>query len=96
MTDDVTTNTTAGDDDTLFEFPCDFPIKIMGQNAASLSQHVDDTIAKLGVEKLDLTERTSAKGNYLALTLTVRATSRAQLDELYQALGESDDVKALL
>lgn len=82
--------------DALFDFPCDFPIKIMGQNAESLRQHVADTVAELAVEQVSLSERASAKGNYLALTLTVRATSREQLDEIYLALGKSDNVKAIL
>ena len=90
----ATANEPTGDE--LFDFPCDFPIKIMGQNSPTLGEHVETTVAQLGVEQIDLTERQSARGNYLALTLTVRATSRAQLDALYQALGRSDDVKALL
>lgn len=90
--DDITT----AEKDALFNFPCDFPIKIMGQNADTLRPHVEETTARLGVESVSLTERPSAKGNYLAITLTIRATSRGQLDELYRALGESADVKALL
>ena len=79
-----------------FEFPCDFPIKIMGREEATLKAHVAAVTNDQGVETISLTQRDSRKGNYLALTLTVRAHSRAQLDALYLALGESPNVKAML
>ena len=40
--------------------------------------------------------RPSAKGTYLALTATVRATSRVQLDDLYRALSSHPMVKVVL
>jgi len=82
--------------DDLFDFPCDFPIKIMGQDSTVLKSHVEATAAAQNVAIVSLTERSSSKGNYVALTLTVKATSRAQLDELYRAIGSSDNVKAML
>ena len=83
-------------DDELFDFPCDFPIKIMGQEEAVLKAHVASVTREQSVETVSLTQRESRRGNYLALTLTVRAHSRAQLDALYRALGDSPNVKALL
>ncbi|MFK7886600.1 MAG: YbeD family protein [Gammaproteobacteria bacterium] len=88
------TDTNAIDD--LFDFPCDFPIKIMGQDSAALKAHVETTANAQNVAIVSLTERSSSKGNYVALTLTVKATSRAQLDALYQAIGANDNVKAML
>lgn len=82
--------------DDLFDFPCDFPIKIMGQDADVLKQHIDATARAQNVEIISVSERSSSKGNYVALTLTVRATSRKQLDELYRAVGAHDNVKAML
>ncbi|MEM6639379.1 MAG: DUF493 domain-containing protein [Pseudomonadota bacterium] len=82
--------------DVLFDFPCDFPIKIMGENTPELETHVRNVVQQQGLSPLSLVSRTSAKGNYLALTLTVRAQSRAQLDALYIALGVARFVKALL
>ncbi len=87
---------TTNDADELFDFPCDFPIKIMGQGAAALKDHVDAVTEAQGVTTLNVSERASSKGNYTSLTLTVRAHSRAQLDALYQAIGASEHVKAML
>lgn len=84
------------DADELFDFPCDFPIKIMGQGAQALKDHVDTVTQAQGVTTLNVTERASSKGTYTSLTLTVRAHSRAQLDALYQAIGASEHVKAML
>jgi len=92
----MSTQNTENPADDLFDFPCDFPIKIMGKNEAQLKAHIAQVTEAQSVETLGLTQRASSKGNYLALTLTVRAHSRAQLDALYQAIGESADVKAML
>lgn len=83
-------------EDELFDFPCDFPIKIMGKEEQALKAHVEAVTSDHGVETISLTQRESSKGNYLALTLTVRAHSRAQLDQLYLAIGASPNVKAML
>ncbi len=68
----------------------------MGQHEQDLKAHVASVTAEQGVETVSLTQRESSKGNYLALTLTVRAHSRAQLDALYIAIGASPNVKAML
>jgi uncharacterized protein len=80
----------------LIEYPCDFPIKVMGANAEAfvpamveVARRFDPVFdAARGVQI-----RESRGGNYLGLTLTVRATSRAQLDGLYQALSAHPLVK---
>ena len=85
--------------DTLITFPCLFPIKIMGEKHETLradvveiaSRHVPDF-----VEQSMLIERTSRKGNYLSFTVTVPATSKAQLDALYQAFTAHPRVKVVL
>lgn len=83
-------------DDTLLEFPCTFPIKIVGMHDPGLREHVEAVAAAQAVTVEDLSERESGRGTYLALTLTVRATSKAQLDALYIALGDSALVRAIL
>ena len=73
---------------TLIEYPCDFPIKIMGQAEQSFTQSIL-MIVKRHVPNFDeatLETRISKKNKYLSLTCTVRAISRAQLDALYQEL----------
>lgn len=83
---------------TLIEFPCDFPIKIMGACVDDFAQ----TIARV-VQTHDpafdvavMQMRPSRNGNYLALTCTVRALSQAQLDALYHELSAHPMVKVVL
>ncbi len=84
--------------ETLLEFPCDFPIKIMGLNHENFVDVIFDLVSQHAPDfcRERLTVRPSAKGNYLALTCTVRATSKAQLDDLYRALSSHPMVKMAL
>lgn len=72
----------------LLEFPCDFPLKVMGeaQNdfaAAMLAvvlRHAPD------FDAASMETRASKGGRYLSLTCTIRATSQQQLDDLYREI----------
>jgi uncharacterized protein len=72
----------------LIEYPCDFPIKIMGRSQKGFTEaalrivksHAPD------FDEATLEVRVSRNGAYLSLTCTICATSRAQLDALYQEL----------
>ena len=82
----------------LIVYPSDFPIKILGpmqdgfaETMLALIQTFDPAFS---AAKLEM--RPSTKGNYLALTATVRATSRIQLDDLYRALSSHPMVKVVL
>lgn len=84
--------------DSLIEYPCDFPIKVMGahvegfpQAVISVCRHFDPDLDEGKVER-----RPSKAGNYLGLTVTVKATSREQLDELYRTLSTHPMVKVVL
>lgn len=85
-------------EDTLLEFPCDFPIKIIGASHAGYAQavlgivlrHVPDFDAK------SMEMRPSGKGNYVSLTCTVRVNSKPQLDDLYRELTAHPLVKVVL
>ena len=71
------------------EFPCAFPIKIMGRTQDGFAQAIADIVvpARAGFRSAPTLEmRTSSAGNYLSLTATVNATSREQLDDLYREL----------
>jgi putative lipoic acid-binding regulatory protein len=72
----------------LLEFPCSFPIKIMGRTQDGFAQAIADVVARLApdFDAAELEMRTSSAGNYLSLTATVNATSREQLDDLYREL----------
>jgi putative lipoic acid-binding regulatory protein len=75
--------------ESLLEFPCDFPIKVMGAARDDFAQAVV-TVVQAHVSDFDAATvemRASGKGNYLAVTCTVHATSREQLDNLYRDLS---------
>ena len=82
----------------LIEYPSDFPIKIMGPAAERFAQTMVDLVQQFdpGFDAATLEMRPSTKGTYLALTATVRATSREQLDDLYRALTSHPMVKVVL
>lgn len=74
--------------ETLLEFPCDFPIKIMGAQIPEFRERVL-AIVRTHAPDLDeaaITERPSSNGRYLALTCVIRAQSRDQLDAIYGEL----------
>lgn len=84
--------------DSLLEFPCDFPIKIMGEVRDDFVQ-VMVTVVKAHAPEFDTASvktRASARGRYLALTCTVHAISRDQLDNLYRELSSHPYVKVVL
>ena len=70
------------------EFPCAFPIKIMGRRQDGFAQQIADIVVRHApdFDPATLEMRTSSAGNYLSLTATVNATSREQLDDLYREL----------
>jgi len=75
-------------DETLQEFPSDFPIKVMGRHDSNLRALTQAIIERHAGPVVDASvrTRTSADGNFLALTYMVRATSRQQLDDIYREL----------
>lgn len=85
-------------EDSLIVYPSDFPIKIMGVMQDAFAQTMVDVVTQFDPDfdasKMEM--RSSAKGTYLSLTVTVRATSRQQLDDLYRALSSHAMVKVVL
>ena len=84
--------------DSLIEYPCKFPIKVMGEKVdglvhaiTSITLQFDATFDASTVEL-----RESKGGKYLGVTVTVNATSREQLDELYRTLSTHPMVKVVL
>lgn len=84
--------------ETLLEFPCDFPLKIMGASDAGFAQAIADVVLRHAPEfdVATMEMRPSKAGNYLSLTCTVRAVSQAQLDALYRELTSHPMVKVVL
>jgi putative lipoic acid-binding regulatory protein len=84
--------------DSLIEYPSSFPIKVMGAKADGFVHAVTE-IAKRFDPSFDASTvelRNSSQGNYLGVTITVTATSREQLDDLYRALTSHPMVKVVL
>ncbi|MBL8434150.1 YbeD family protein [Zoogloea sp.] len=83
---------------TLLEFPCEFPIKIMGARVDDFAQTVLEVVLRHApdFDAAAMQMRPSSKGNYLSITCTVNATSQAQLDALYVELSSHPLVKVVL
>ena len=83
---------------TLLAFPCDFPIKVMGRRQAAFAQTIVDVVKRHApdFDPATLEMRTSREATYLSLTLTIRATSREQLDDLYRELCDHPMVTMVL
>ncbi|SDF78747.1 DUF493 family protein [Paraburkholderia phenazinium] len=86
------------DNDSLFEFPCDFPIKVMGKSHPEFAETIVTVVKQFDadVDTSRVETRPSSGGNYTGLTVTVRATSRAHLDDIYRALTGHPMVKVVL
>lgn len=84
--------------DTLLEFPCEFPLKIMGKADDGLAQVVLDivTVHAPDFDGATMEMRASSGGNYLSLTCTVIARSKHQLDALYTDLSGHPMIKVVL
>jgi putative lipoic acid-binding regulatory protein len=84
--------------ETLIEFPCDFPLKIMGATDAGFAQAIVEVVLKHAPEfdPASVEMRPSKAGNYLSLTCTIRAVSQAQLDALYRELTAHPMIQVVL
>ena len=80
--------------ETLLEFPCDFPVKAMGLTCDALeisvieiiNRHVDD------LSEGALRMKPSKNGKYTAITITITAHSKQQLDNIYIELTACEHV----
>ena len=84
--------------DTLLEFPCAFPLKIMGLSSDALAQTVLAIVQRHApdFDGATMEMRASSGGKYVSLTCTITATSKAQLDALYRELSGHPLVKVVL
>ena len=85
-------------DSSALAFPCDFPIKVMGRKQPGFAQAVTEIVVKHApdFDPGTVGMRPSRKGRYLSVTCIVRATSREQLDALYQELCDHPAVVMVL
>ena len=88
----------ASDGDSLIPYPSPFPIKVMGAQAEGFEAAVVAVARRFdpAFDAATIERRPSRGGKYLGLTITVTATSRAQLDEIYRTLSTHPLVKVVL
>ena len=84
--------------DALIEYPVDFPIKVMGKRVDHFAQTIASVVRVHApdFDETTLEMRPSREGTYLRVTVTVRATSRAQLDAIYTDLSGHPLVSVVL
>ncbi|NBV89500.1 MAG: DUF493 domain-containing protein [Betaproteobacteria bacterium] len=82
-------------EETLFEFPCAFPIKVMGAHREDfrleMLRVVEPHVGPVADHQVEV--RLSRNGQYISLTLTFEAQSRPQIDAVYQTLTAHPWVK---
>lgn len=80
------------------EFPCDYPIKVMGRNVARFRPTIIEVVERHapGFDQEAIVVRDSRKGNFLSLTITIVATGPEQLDALHKDLIDTGLVQMVL
>ena len=94
-------NPPAGSDprkDSLIEYPCRFPIKVMGAMVDGFADALAEVAREFDpdFDAATMELRPSKGGNYLGVTITITATSREQLDGIYLRLTGHPMVKIVL
>lgn len=81
-------------DDSLLEFPCEFPIKMMGHDTAEFHKTVRTLVEKhtgpLDDERIQSAQ--SRNGRFVSITVTVEALSQRQLDDIYRDASAHETV----
>lgn len=82
----------------LIEYPSQFPIKVMGAHVEGFVEAIAHIARQFdpAFDAATIEQRPSKGGNYLGLTITITATSREQLDEIYRTLTTHPMVKVVL
>jgi uncharacterized protein len=85
-------------DASLLEYPCEFPIKILGHTRAGFAQAVLEVVRRHApdFDGSTMEMKSSKRGKYLSLTCVIRASSREQLDGLYRELCDHPMVVMVL
>lgn len=81
-------------DETLLDFPCSFPIKMMGHDTPAFRQTVREIVEKHAgpIDDTAVQNSLSRNGRFVSVTITVSAQSQQQLDDIYREVSEHDDV----
>ena len=81
-------------DETLLEFPCDFPIKIMGRESDEFRALARELVEKHTGPLADdaIVSSLSRDGAFVSVTVTVLAQSQQQLDDIYREVTSNDEI----
>jgi putative lipoic acid-binding regulatory protein len=81
-------------DETLLEFPCDFPIKIIGRESPEFRALARSLVEKHTGSLPDdaIHAALSRNGSFVSVTVTVHAQSKQQLDDIYREVTSNDEV----
>ena len=81
-------------EESAIEFPCEFPIKMMGRDTPEFRSTARALVEKHAGRVADdaVREAQSRKGNFVSITVTITATSQEQLDAIYQDVTDHEDV----
>ena len=82
----------------LLEFPCEFPLKVMGRAVDEFEMTVHEIVSRHieGLDASDFASRLSSGGKYVSVTVVFEARSRAQLDALYLELTAHEKILMVL
>jgi putative lipoic acid-binding regulatory protein len=85
-------------DSSSLTFPCDFTLKVFGLGSEEFETAVLSIVHKHAPNFSDraIESRLSKEGNYCALSITIHATSKEQLDNIYKELSSSPNVMMVL
>ena len=91
-------NATPSDKDSLIDYPCDFPIKIMGKTQPGFAQTILDVVRRHApdFDPATVEMRPSREKTYLSITATIQAQSQVQIDNLYRELCDHPMVAIVL
>lgn len=86
------------DDRKLLEFPCDFPIKMMGKNEPSFHDAARSVVEHHAgpIDETAVRTSNSRNGRFVSMTVTIRAVSQQQLDAIYVDLTAHDEILVAL
>lgn len=78
----------------ILSFPCEFPVKAMGNSAPDFAEHVAAIVRRHapGFNEAAVSSRSSSGGKFTAVTVMILATSRAQLEAIYQDFHQDERV----
>ena len=80
--------------ESVFKFPCKFPIKILGLKSKGFDTTVLEIVGRhaTDIKPVSINNRLSKGGKYISITVTITARSQNQLDTIYQELSDCQEV----